>query len=109
MKKKDFLKELVEGEELISDNFLNSTNTGKYSAKLSAENPQQLMDLICNLIKICIRALEDGEHIEDPHIPNPVFPVSETLRMVLDIMPHQHFELMEELEKQLIVKNNNNS
>lgn len=66
-----------------------------YEVKFPVENHLYLMFLIGDLIKVCIRALEDGEYIKDRHIPQPEYNVREVLRHVLDLIPYQEQEFID--------------
>ncbi len=101
MKKKKLLRRIRELNDLYVDKIKSGPFEGYLEKKIEVESHQELIFLISNLIKVCIRALEDGEQIGDKHISNTEFNVSEILRLVLDLMPFEHFEYMEELEKLL--------
>lgn len=101
MKNKKLIRKIRELNELYVDKVKNDPSKGYLERKIVVEGHQELIFLISNLIKVCIRALEDGEQIGDRHIPNPEFNVSEVLRLVLDLMPYEPFEYLEELEKLL--------
>lgn len=92
-------KELGDLKELYQKTVPQCDGTGMYEVTLQVENPQQHIHLVNHLIRLCVLSLEHGEKIKDRHIPDPLFSVTETLRMILDIMPQEHLEFFEEFEK----------
>ncbi|HBY68435.1 MAG TPA: hypothetical protein DEG69_12170 [Flavobacteriaceae bacterium] len=80
-----------------------------YEVSFPVTSHMDLMFLIGNLLKVCIRALSEGEHPDDPLIAQPYYNVQEVLRHILNLIPfgEQEFidevtELLDKLEKKEI-------
>jgi len=73
---------------------------GLYTTELITEGYEETSFMISNLIKVCIRALET-ENISTRVVPQPHHNVSEVLRYILDLIPHNEMEFLDKVKKLL--------
>jgi HEPN domain-containing protein len=73
---------------------------GFYKLTLSTEGYLENSFMISNLLKVCILALySDGS--PEKSIPHPTHNVQEVLKCILELIPHEEMELLDELRNML--------
>lgn len=99
MEKKEIIRDLEKLKEIYAQHLTLSKRKGCFEVKITLEGHQHLMFLIGDLIKVCVLALDEGENKNDPKISSPHRNIAEVLRLVLDLIPYEHMEFIEEVEK----------
>jgi len=99
MKKKEILKQL----EALHKSKLHllqpkESKMGKYyEISFPIESHLELMFLISNLLKVCVRALGESDLIHDRQISQPEHNVKEVLRLVLHLIPLEELQFVDEV------------
>jgi hypothetical protein len=55
------------------------------------------MQLIGDLVKVSILAMGDGEPYSSAHIPQPLVNISGVLGIILDLIPYEEADLLDQL------------
>lgn len=107
MEKEKLIQRLNELQGIYSERMIPSKREGCYDVKVNVEGHQHLLFLVADLIKVSILALEECEHRNDPQIPTPQLNICQVLRLGLELIPYEHMEFIEEVEK--LLKNSQRS
>ncbi len=78
----------------------NSHTSSKDMLLLPLGSYQEVMDLILYLLKTCIMALQ-VEYVADKHIGNPELNTSEVLKFILQLVPYEEMEFLDEVQTML--------
>ncbi|MDT0651700.1 hypothetical protein [Autumnicola edwardsiae] len=73
------------------------SGTGKNMVLLPLNSYQEAMDLILYLLKTCILALQ-ADYVPDKYIGEPEINISEILKLIIDIVPYEEMEILDELQ-----------
>lgn len=60
-----------------------------------------ILYLVNDIVKVCILALGDGENHDD-RIPQPEVNVSGVLRIILDLLPYEEFDLLDKIREAVL-------
>lgn len=99
MKRKTILKKL---NKIKKENLYHLTpqknKKGKYyTGTFQVQSHLELMCLITNLLKVCILALEENECVDNEQILQPNYNVNEVLRHILQLIPFQEQEFIDQV------------
>jgi len=99
MKSKKILRKLnkIKEENLIHLTPKMSKKGRSYTGTFKVSSHLELMCLITNLIKVCILALEENECLGDEQILQPKYSVNEVLRHILQLIPFQEHEFIDQV------------
>lgn len=99
MKKKEILKQLdaLQKSKLHLLQPKESSVGNYYEIAFPIESHLELMFLISNLLKVCVRALGESGLIHDRQIPQPEHNVQEVLRHVLHLIPLEELQFVDEV------------
>ncbi len=78
----------------------NSHTSGKDMLLIPLGSYQEVMDLILYLLKTCIMALQ-VEYVADKYIGNPEINTSEVLKFILQLIPYEEMEFLDEVQAML--------
>lgn len=71
-------------------------NSGRDMVLLPLDSYKEAMDLILHLLKTCILALQ-ADYVPDKYIGEPSFNISEILKLIVDIVPYEEMEFLDEI------------
>ncbi|WP_051931240.1 hypothetical protein [Gillisia sp. Hel_I_29] len=99
MKRKMILKKLnkIKEEHLIHLTPKKSKKGRSYKGTFEVSSHLELMCLITNLLKVCILALEENECVDNEQILQPNYNVNEVLRHILQLIPFQEQEFIDQV------------
>lgn len=87
--------------ELAAQHFvlLAAANTAKKRdvLQLNLSGYGDVMQLIGDLVKVSILAMGDGEPYSNAHIPQPLVNISGVLGIILDLIPYEEADLLDQL------------
>jgi hypothetical protein len=89
------LRELAEQHFVL----LESLNVAKKRdvLQLNLSGYGDVMQLIGDLVKVSILAMGDGEPYSSAHIPQPLVNISGVLGIILDLIPYEEADLLDQL------------
>ncbi|HEY0092397.1 MAG TPA: hypothetical protein VGB43_07920 [Flavobacterium sp.] len=89
--------------EINSRNFpllkpANMKNTA-FNLEMRVEGYNAVMHYIAHLVKVSIMALEGQDGISSPYIPEPGVNIAGVLELILNMIPYEETDLLDELYK----------
>jgi hypothetical protein len=73
-----------------------------FSLEVRVTGYNDTMHYMAHLIKVCIMALEAQDSVSSPYIPEPNVNISSVMELLLNMIPYEETELLDELYAEIL-------
>jgi hypothetical protein len=81
---------------------------GKYTASFTVKNYKHLMFIISDLLKLCVNTIELEFDYDCLPVVDEKTDVAQILEIVIELLPHEEAEFLDEAKKMFFKENDNN-